>query len=245
MHTTARRFWGFTALIAATVALTTACGQGNAPLDGEIERVGSAIARGEAQISIPALSHKVVEDHGDFVLVDLRGASDFEEFHIPGAVNLSPMEIVRPEKAREVAGGRQIILYSASAVDASQASALLQVAGFNALALAGGFQDWFDFTSNPAAQIAGVNESVSDTDRQAFAQFFHGGPVTPEAYAPAVAPATGGAAAALGLAPPPAQSAPAATGTSGAAAALGLAPPAEEEEEPEQAPRRLIIGEGC
>ncbi|MEE4639298.1 MAG: rhodanese-like domain-containing protein [Wenzhouxiangella sp.] len=245
MHASAEKSWGTLALIAATIALTTACGQSSAPTDGEIERVGSAIARGEAQISIPALSHRVIEDQGDFVLVDLRSTQDFEAFHIPGAVNLSAMEIVRPEKAREVAGGRQIILYSDSAVDASQTSALLQVAGFNALALAGGFQDWFDYTSNPAAEIAEVGEAVSDSDRQAFAQFFHGGPVTPEGYAPAVTPATGGAAAALGLAPPPAQNETASTGTSGAAAALGLAPPEEEEEEPAQAPRRLIIGEGC
>jgi rhodanese-related sulfurtransferase len=244
MHASARKFWGTTALVAATVALTTACGQGNAPLDGEIERVGSAIARGEAQISIPALSHKVVEDHGDFVLVDLRDAGAFEEFHIPGAVNMSAMEIVRPEKAREVAGGKQIVLYSDTAVDASQASALLQVAGFNALAMAGDFQDWFDFTSNPAADVAIVDEAVSESDRQAFAQFFHGGPITP-AHTPAVTPALGGAAAALGLAPPPAEPEPT-TGTAGAAAALGLAPPAEEEKEEEPAaPRRLIIGEGC
>lgn len=244
MHASARKFWGTTALVAATVALTTACGQGNAPLNGEIERVGSAIARGEAQISIPALSHKVIEDHGDFVLVDLRDASAFEEFHIPGAVNMSAMEIVRPEKVREVAGGKQIVLYSDTAVDASQTSALLQVAGFNALAMAGDFQDWFDFTSNPAADIAIVDETVSDSDRQAFAQFFHGGPITP-AHTPAVTPAVGGAAAALGLAPPPAEPEPT-TGTAGAAAALGLAPPAEEEKEEEPAaPRRLIIGEGC
>lgn len=244
MHAPARKSWGSAALVAATVALTTACGQGNAPLDGEIERVGSAIARGEAQISIPALSHRVIEDHGDFVLVDLRDAGAFEEFHIPGAVNMSAMEIVRPEKARELAGGKQIVLYSDSAVDASQASALLQVAGFNALAMAGNFQDWFDFTSNPAAEIAIVDESVSDSDRQAFAQFFHGGPITP-AHTPAVTPALGGAAAALGLAPPPAEPEPT-TGTAGAAAALGLAPPAEEEKEEEPAaPRRLIIGEGC
>jgi rhodanese-related sulfurtransferase len=243
MHASASKFWGATALVAATVALTTACGQGNAPLDGEIERVGSAIARGEAQISIPALSHRVIEDHGDFVLVDLRDASEYEDFHIPGAVNMSAMEIVRPEKAREVAGGRQLILYSTSAVDASQATALLQVAGFNALAMAGDFQDWFDFTSNPAAEIAAVDEAVSDTDRQAFAQFFHGGPITP-AHTPSVTPAVGGAAAALGLAPPPAEPKPE-TGNAGAAAALGLAPPAQEEEEEPAAPRRLIIGEGC
>jgi len=244
MHASAGKFWGKTALVAATIALTTACGQGNAPLDGEIERVGSAIARGEAQISIPALSHKVVEDHGDFVLVDLRNADAFEEFHIPGAVNMSAMEIVRPEKVSEVAGGKQIVLYSDSAVDASQASALLQVAGHNALAMAGDFQDWFDFTSNPAADVAIVDEEVSDSDRQAFAQFFHGGPINP-AHTPAVTPALGGAAAALGLAPPPAEPEPT-TGTAGAAAALGLAPPAEEEKKEEPAaPRRLIIGEGC
>ncbi len=244
MHASARKSWGFAALVAAIVALTTACGQGNAPLNGEIERVGSAIARGEAQISIPDLSHRVIEDHGDFVLVDLREAGAFEEFHIPGAVNSTPLEIVRPENATQVAGGKQIILYSENAVDASQTSALLQVAGFNALAMAGDFQDWFDFTSNPAAEVAVVDEAVSDSDRQAFAQFFHGGPITP-AHSPAVTPALGGAAAALGLAPPPAEPAPA-TGNAGAAAALGLAPPAEEEEEEEPAaPRRLIIGEGC
>ncbi|MFP4334244.1 MAG: rhodanese-like domain-containing protein [Wenzhouxiangella sp.] len=270
MHASARKSWGVVALLSATVALTTACGQGSQSLEGDIERVGSAIARGEAQISIPDLSHKVIEDHGDFVLIDLREAADFEAFHIPGAVNVSAMEIVRPEKAREVAGGRQIILYGDSTVAASQASAVLQVAGFNALALAAGFDDWFAYTSDPNSQVASVDASVSASDRQAFAEFFHGGAADAAAgYSPAVSPAGGGASAALGLAP----------AGGGASAALGLAPAdsggaattasvsdphglglhlgigvdierpelavAEEEETPQEAPRRLIIGEGC
>lgn len=258
MQVLSRKSWGAIALLGATVALTTACGQGADPLQGDIERVGSAIARGETQISIPALSQRVIEDRGDFRLVDIRDAAAFETFHIPGAVNVGAMEIVRPEKAREVAGGRQIILYGETAVAASQAAAVLQMAGINALTLAGDFDDWFAYTSDPAVEIAAISDPLSDSERQAFVEFFHGdSSEAPGGFSPSVTPAGGGASAALGLtapAPAPAESAPASVADPhGLGLHLGVGVDierpelavVEEEETPEEAPRRLIIGEGC
>ncbi|MFW6340593.1 MAG: hypothetical protein ACOC0Q_06970, partial [Wenzhouxiangella sp.] len=99
---------------------------------------------------------------------------------------------------------------------------------------------------------------------------FHGGAADAAAgYSPAVSPAGGGASAALGLAPAgggasaalglaPADSGGAATTASvsdphGLGLHLGIGVDierpelavAEEEETPQEAPRRLIIGEGC
>ncbi|NDY94629.1 rhodanese-like domain-containing protein [Wenzhouxiangella limi] len=253
-----RKSWRIVALLGATVALTTACGQSGDPMQYDVERVGSAIARGEAQISIPELSRRVVEDQGDFRLVDIRDAAAFEAFHIPGAVNVGAMEIVRPEKAEEVAGGRQIVLYGETGIAASQASAVLQMAGINALALAGDFDDWFAYTSDPAVELAGVSDPLGDSERQAFVEFFHGDSAeAPDGYSPGVTPAGGGASAALGMSAPsaePAESAPAsASDPHGLGLHLGVGVDierpelavVEEEETAEEEPRRLIIGEGC
>ncbi|MGY6554957.1 MAG: rhodanese-like domain-containing protein [Wenzhouxiangella sp.] len=238
----------------STTLLLTGCGPSGEISGGDLERVGASIARGEALVSVPALSQRIVEDRGDFRLIDLRPVIEFEDGHIPGAVSAGVTEIVRAGRARELAGNRQIVLYSADGVAASQAAALLQLQGVNAVSLQGGFLAWNAWSRDPSVELAGQAPVLSPAERQAMVQFFHGDVATP-----AATPAAGaGRAAALGLTPASPAAADLAVEVDdplglGLQFGLGVGidfelPVAAEEEAPaaEAAPRRrLLIGEGC
>ncbi|TVS10947.1 MAG: rhodanese-like domain-containing protein [Wenzhouxiangella sp.] len=240
-------------ITAAVAVLATGCTPSEGPSSADLERVGSSIARGEAIVTVPALSRRIVEDQGDFRLVDLRPVIAFEDGHIPGAMSVGVTEIVKADRAREVAGNRQLVLYSGDGIAASQASALLQLQGINAVALQGGFDAWFAYTSDPAHELPGQEPMLGSEERRQLAQFFHGDDATATA-----APSGRDRAAALGLTPAT-PSAPAAAPQVDDPHGLGLqyglgvgiefelaaaedAPAAEEEPAPR---RRLLIGEGC
>jgi rhodanese-related sulfurtransferase len=159
--------------------------------------VGRMILRGEDQVSVPDLSQRIIEDRRDFVLVDLRPAAQYEEEHIPGARNLGLSAVLDPETARQTARGRTLILYDSGPTSAAQAAALLRVAGVDAQALSGGFDDWLRFTLDPESELPGQEPLLSRAERQAVACYFHGEympsagmPIqpAPTAYTPPVTP---------------------------------------------------------
>lgn len=236
--------------LAIVLGLTlTGCSPGNGLASGDLERVGSAISRGEATVSVPALSQQLVEDQGDFRLVDLRPVIEFEDGHIPAAHSVSVNEIIRAERARELAGQRRLVLYSGDGVTAAQAAALLQVQGVNAVSLQGGYAAWFAYTSDPTHELPGQEPILDSAQREALAQHFHG--------ATATAPTGRDRAAALGLspaAPTAAAPTPQVDDPHGLGLQYGLGVGIEfelaaaEEQAPEEEPaprRRLLIGEGC
>jgi len=237
----------------STVMLTTACGPSGGVSDVDLERVGASIARGEALVSVPALAQRIVEDRGDFRLIDMRPVIEFEGGHIPGARSAGATEIVRANRARELAGNRQLVLYSSDGIAASQAVALLQLQGVNAVALQGGFKAWSDWSRDPAHELAGQTPVLSTAERLAMTRFFHG-----DAAAPTAAPAArSDRAAALGLTPAvptAATAAPMIDDPHGLGLQYGLGVgitfelPVVAEETPAEEPaprRRLLIGEGC
>ena len=238
--------------LATVLGLTlTGCSPGNGLASGDLERVGSAISRGEATVSVPALSQRLVEDQGNFRLVDLRPVIEFEDGHIPAAHSVSVNEIIRADRARELAGQRQLVLYSGDGVTAAQAAALLQLQGVNAVSLQGGYAAWFAYTSDPSHDLPGQEPILDSAQREALAQHFHG--------ATAATPTGRDRAAALGLSPAaPAAAAPTpqVDDPHGLGLQFGLGvgidfelAAADAEEAPaedEPAPRRrLLIGEGC
>lgn len=238
--------------IAATM-LITGCGPSGGMSDGDLERVGASIARGEALVTVPALSQRIVEDRGDFRLIDVRPVIEFEAGHIPGARSAGVTEIVRADRARALAGNRQIVIYSGDGIAAGQVAALLQMQSVNAVALQGGFEAWHAWTRDPSHELPGQTPVLSAAERQAMTQFFHG-----EAAAPTAAPATRtDRAAALGLAPATpaaAAAAPAVDDPHGLGLQYGLGVgitfelATAEEAAPVEEPaprRRLLIGEGC
>lgn len=182
-------------------------------MEEQIELVGRMIVRGEDSLEVPELAQRIVQDRRDFVLIDLRSAAAFRVEHISGAQSLPLTEIVSPERAREVAGGRTLILYSEQTADAAQAAILLRAAGVDAVALRGGFEGWLRYTADPESDPGDTRPILSRAERQAIACKFHGDympaagiPIEPvrTAYAPPVAAYTPpvAAVAATGAAPP-------------------------------------------
>jgi rhodanese-related sulfurtransferase len=78
-----------------------------------------------------------------FLLIDARGAQDFEEGHIPGAINL-PYRKITAESIAHLAKEKPIVVYcwSPGCNAATKAAVRLSALGFQVKEMLGGIEYW-------------------------------------------------------------------------------------------------------
>jgi rhodanese-related sulfurtransferase len=78
-----------------------------------------------------------------FLLIDARGVQDFEECHIPGAINL-PYRKITAESAAHLAKEKPIVVYcwSPGCNSATKAAVRLSALGFQVKEMLGGIEYW-------------------------------------------------------------------------------------------------------
>ena len=76
----------------------------------------------------------------EWTIVDVRGSSEFETAHIPGALNIAHTRLA--SRINEVPRGKPVMTYCRSGNRASAATALLAREGFDVTLVDGAFEDW-------------------------------------------------------------------------------------------------------
>lgn len=100
----------------------------------------------------------LVESGEDIFLLDIRNASDYEKDHIKGAVNIPFADL--GAKLDQIPKDKPIVLYCYTGQNGGQAVAVLNLMGYNAKSLSGGWNGWvselgkFSNGGAPAAQPA-------------------------------------------------------------------------------------------
>jgi rhodanese-related sulfurtransferase len=99
-------------------------------------------------VAVTELADWLVEGRNDFLVVDVRDAADYAQYHIPGAINV-PLAALTHDFARR---NERIIFYSDGGVHAAQAWLLLRALGFpSAHLLLGGLEAWKENVLFPKA----------------------------------------------------------------------------------------------
>ena len=84
----------------------------------------------------------IMEEETDYVILDVRTQEEFQEEHIPNAINI-PNEAIGSEEIRELPDKDQLILvYCRSGNRSKQASQKLAELGYTSIVEFGGINDW-------------------------------------------------------------------------------------------------------
>jgi rhodanese-related sulfurtransferase len=139
-------------------------------------------------VEAPTLAAWIIEGRGDYRLVDLRTQGEFDQYHIPTAVNI-PMNVLT-----DAGLGRQekIVLYSEGGIHSAQAWMLLRAQGYKSVyMLKGGLDEWKDQVVFPVvADNPSPAERARDERLRAISAFFGGQPRGSAAVAAAGAAGT-------------------------------------------------------
>ena len=113
----------------------------------------------------PALADEI----SDFLVVDTRTSAEYCGGHLPTAVNIPITELAKPYSLAVLPTDKPILLICNSGHNASVATGVLRVLGYDAWALRAGMLSLRDFTTFPLASttkkqdIYGVNHYTADT----------------------------------------------------------------------------------
>ena len=123
----------------------------------------------------------IVKKDPSLVLIDVRAETEYEKFHLPGAINI-PLTSLLEEQWKDYLnqGLRYNVFYSNGTVNANQAWMLTRQLGYqNNYVLQGGLNYWVETIMNPKApESTSPNEEIAKYDfRKGAGQALGGGAV--------------------------------------------------------------------
>lgn len=134
------------------------------------------IQREADHVTVEELADWIIQGRSDYRLLDLRSEAEFQQYHIPTAVNVPLAALIDYPIARN----ENIILYSDGGIHAAQAWLLLKARKYRgAYVLKGGLEEWTEKILFPRiAENASPEERAAFEKRKEVSKFFGGSPQT-------------------------------------------------------------------
>jgi len=157
-----------------SIASVAACGPTN---DAQVSlaEVAQAAARQDDRMSVEDLATALIEQRGDFKLIDVRLPEEFENGSIADAVNIPIAQLVGQDVLSSLPTDRKVIVYSNGSENAAKATVMLRLSGIDAHLLTGGYNAWHTRILNPdisAEELDG--ESLKVSEQRAYDCYFVG-----------------------------------------------------------------------
>jgi len=146
-------------------------------------------------VSTDAVADMLVQKDPSLQLIDVRSQAEFDQFHLPGAINVTLDNILSEDNAAYFDQDLKMnVLYANGTTSASEAWMLLRQNGYkNLYVMQGGMNYWAETIMNPAqpAATAPDDELARYDFRKAAGGVLGGGTLAPTASAatPSSAPA--------------------------------------------------------
>ncbi len=142
------------------------------------EEVIAAITSKTDFVTAEDLSAWIIDKRPDILVVDLRSPQEYNQYHIPGAINI-PLARLFDEHSLEMLNDVDytIVLYSNGSTNAAQAWVLLRQRGVESYVLMGGLNYWAKAILNPQppGDLVADSEILQYQFRKAAAAYFNGG----------------------------------------------------------------------
>ena len=161
----------FVAVILA-VAGTMAHGSGAGPVDSAAIMQG--IIDEKDHVTPGELAHWIIEKRQDYQLIDLRQPWQFDDYHIPTAVNVPLGQFFQEANLKQLDRSKKIVVYGLGAGHAAETQLLLQMKGYNAYSVREGISAWWDMVVTPTSLRSESADPAGYQQAKQLREFFFG-----------------------------------------------------------------------
>lgn len=141
--------------------------------------IAATIISESDHITAEDLAARIINKDPDLLIVDLRPAEEYQQYHIPGALNIPLSRLFEPEFLAQLEEDKTIVLYSNGGAHSAQAWVLLKQAGIDTYTLLGGLNYWAEAILNPdqPGDLAEDSEVLQYQFRKSASGYFNRGEV--------------------------------------------------------------------
>jgi len=162
----------FLAVVLA-LANSLARGTGAGPVNNAPALVQTIIAEKD-HVTPGELARWIIEKRQDYQLIDIRQPWQFDDYHIPTAINIPLEQLFQEAGLQQFSRGKQIVLYGLGAGHAAQAQLLLSLKGYNALSLREGISAWWDDVMTPTSLRSETQSPAGYRQAKELREYFTG-----------------------------------------------------------------------
>jgi len=135
--------------IILAVTATMARGGGAGPVN-DTALVQSIVAETD-HVTPVELAQWIIEKRQDYQLIDIRQPWQYDDYHIPTAVNVPLSQLFQESSLKQLDRGKKIVVYGLGAGHAAETQLLLSIKGYNAFSLREGISAWWDQVITPTS----------------------------------------------------------------------------------------------
>ncbi len=166
---------GMLLLLGLLLALSPA-GQ-RTSLQSSPKEIALAIVSRSDHVTAEEVADWLINKRPDIQLIDVRTSEEYQQYHIPGAVNIPLAKLFDDEYLYQIDPDKIIVLYSNGGTHAAQAWVLLRQMGIESYVLLGGLNYWVQAILNPQPpdDLVADQEILLYEFRKSASQYFTGG----------------------------------------------------------------------
>ena len=161
----------FVAVVLA-VAGTMSHGTGAGPVDSTAIMQG--IIDEKDHVTPVELAHWIIEKKQDYQLIDLRQPWQFDDYHIPTAINVLLGQFFQEANLKQLDRSKKIVVYGLGAGHAAETQLLLQMKGYNAYSVREGISAWWDQVVTPTSLRSDSADPAGYQQAKQLREFFFG-----------------------------------------------------------------------
>lgn len=176
--------------LGVVIALVTTIAQGSAAFPLDVAAAAQGMAEEKDHVTPLELARWIVEKRQDYQLIDIRQPWQFDDYHIPTAVNVPFPQIFQADNLKRLSREKKIVIYGLGTEHAAQGQLLLSLKGYKAYSLREGLSAWWEDVMTPTSVRSATEDSPAGYQQaKKLRGYFSGQAPSAEAAAPAqVAP---------------------------------------------------------
>ncbi len=121
------------------------------------------------------LAHWVIEKRQDYQLIDLRQPWQYDDYHIPTAINVPLSQFFLESNLKHLDRSKKIVVYGLGAGHAAETQLLLSMKGYDAYSLREGISAWWDLVVTPTSLRSETADPAGYQQAKQLREYFFGG----------------------------------------------------------------------
>ncbi len=203
------------ASLAVVAALAASIAHGTSAGPADLNSIVQSIADEKDHVTPGELAQWIMEKKQDYQLIDIRQPWQFDDYHIPTAINIPFREFFQENNLKRVDRSKKTVIYGLGAGHAAETQLLLSMKSYDAYSLREGISAWWDLVLTPVSLRSESASPLGYQQARQIREYFMG----------SGAPRPAGTESAVPVPPP--------------------APAMAPESNPPQNEKKLKLGKGC